>query len=101
MIARLGFSVTAAVDGPTALSLMDTHEPFTLVLMDYMMPDMDGPMTTRLIRQRGEYCDVPIIALTARISARDRDICLNAGMNEYLSKPIVMNELRAVVERLC
>jgi two-component system, sensor histidine kinase and response regulator len=71
-----------------------------LVLMDVQMPEMDGFETTRQIRSLGnEYVELPIVAMTAYAMSGDRERCLEAGMNDYLSKPLNVEELFKMIER--
>jgi signal transduction histidine kinase/CheY-like chemotaxis protein len=81
--------ITTASSGEQALQLLDTQH-VDLVLMDMVMPGMDGLETTRLIRQqtRVDVANLPIIGLTANTTPKDRDHCLEAGMNDVLSKPM-------------
>jgi len=98
---NLGFRPVAASDGKDALNKLGSS-PFDLVLMDCQMPEMDGFEATRLIREHerasGEH--LPIIALTAHAMAEDRERCFSAGMDSYLTKPIVIDELAAEIDRL-
>jgi PAS domain S-box-containing protein len=101
LLRRLGGEVTAVASGTEAL-VQCTTEAFDIVFMDCQMPEMDGYETTRrlradsgTVRERG----TPIIALTANALADDRQRCLDAGMNDYLSKPVRLDELRAALER--
>ncbi len=99
ILERLGCHVTTAVDGRQAVELVRTV-PFRLVFMDCMMPEMDGFEATRAIRTLGGHRgSVPIVAVTANAMAGDRERCLDAGMNDYLAKPIRPDGLRVAVER--
>jgi signal transduction histidine kinase/CheY-like chemotaxis protein len=101
MLRGAGYQVLTADDGGHALALLREHA-FDLVLMDWQMPDMDGLAVTRLIRAGavGAYGEhVPIVALTANAFAEDRTACLAAGMNDFLTKPVLVRQLLDVVER--
>ena len=71
---------------------------FDLIFMDIQMPEMDGYEATRLIRERG-FGGIPIIALTAHARGTDRAACLDAGMNDFLAKPVNQAELWACLQR--
>ena len=74
------------------------YEP-VLIFMDVNMPEMDGYTTTRHIRKLAEpQCNIPIIALTADAMKGDREKCLEAGMNNYISKPFKLEEIEAVLK---
>ena len=93
-----GLTVDIAKDGLDALdALKDTaNKNYTCILMDCLMPNMDGYTTTREIRSgtAGEqYKNIPIIAMTANAMKGDREKCITAGMDDYLSKPIVNESL--------
>ena len=95
MLGRLGVEVAVANNGAQALELA-LAEPFDLVLMDCEMPVMDGFAATRSLRTRmpsGAGRRLPIVALTANAMAGDREKCLAAGMDDYLSKPIRLDQL--------
>ena len=97
MLAALGCDVTLAVDGQQAIDKLASHE-FDAVLMDCQMPVMDGFEATKAIRRReDDLAALPIIALTASAVDGDRERCLAAGMNEYLSKPFRMEQLGDVL----
>jgi signal transduction histidine kinase/CheY-like chemotaxis protein len=101
MLRGAGYAVLTADDGGHALALLREHA-FDLVLMDWQMPDMDGLAVTRLIRAGavGAYGEhVPIVALTANAFAEDRNACLAAGMNDFLTKPVLVRQLLDVIER--
>jgi signal transduction histidine kinase/DNA-binding response OmpR family regulator len=93
-------SVTVAATGREALLAFE-HQIFDLILMDIQMPEMDGFAATAAIRQRErEGQHIPIIALTAHAMTGDRERCLTAGMDGYVSKPIRMDELTREMNRL-
>ncbi len=89
-----GLEVELATDGAVALSMVEQRR-YDLVLMDMQMPVMDGLMATRAIRQLAGMADLPIVAMTANAMAGDREICLEAGMNDHIAKPIDPRLLQA------
>ena len=100
MLEKLGCRVDVAANGREALDMLP-RLAYDLVLMDCQMPEMDGFAATRAIRAREEGTDrhVPIIAMTANAMQEDRDRCLAAGMDDYLSKPMKPAGLVAMVEK--
>ena len=98
---RRGWRITTVENGREALKLLE-HEPFDLILMDVQMPELDGFETTRRIRQREAFRGghVPILGLTAHAREEDRANCLAAGMDDYLSKPLVPKDFYRVVDEL-
>ncbi len=96
MLSRLGLNVTVCFDGASALAQL-SNGGFDLVFMDCMMPVMDGLEATR--RARAQGVRVPIIAITANAMPNDRVACLEAGMDDYLAKPITLERLNRVLER--
>ncbi len=92
-----GFVVEVAEHGAAALALLDQQPPYALVLMDMQMPVMDGLTATRLLRQRPGLAELPVLAMTANAMAADRERCLQAGMNDHLSKPIEPDALWAAL----
>jgi two-component system chemotaxis sensor kinase CheA len=88
-----GLYVTAACNGQECLDIVATESDFDLVLMDIMMPVMDGFETTRALRLHPIMKDTPIIALTAKAMKSDQESCLAAGASDYISKPIQMEQL--------
>ncbi|MBZ0151646.1 MAG: response regulator [Planctomycetes bacterium] len=99
MLQRIGCQVTFAVDGREAVQLAGSRE-FALILMDCQMPELDGYEATKAIRAKGgPLTSVPIIALTANVLPSDREACLQAGMNDFLGKPVKLDVLRACVQR--
>jgi CheY-like chemotaxis protein len=71
-----------------------------IILMDMMMPEMDGFETIQKIKSNKETCDIPIIAVTAQAMKGDREKCLQAGASDYVSKPINMKQLVESIEKL-
>ena len=101
LLAKLGYAVEVAANGQIALARLGAQE-FDAVLMDCQMPLLDGYETTRRIRAgtlAGVNARVPIIALTAYARPEDRARCLEAGMDDYVTKPIRTVELRSALER--
>jgi CheY-like chemotaxis protein len=92
-----GMHVTMAQDGQKALKVLADDSDIELVLMDVMMPVMDGYDTTRAIRAQPHLAKLPIIALTAKAMRGDREKCLEAGANDYLSKPIDIDKLSSMM----
>jgi signal transduction histidine kinase/CheY-like chemotaxis protein len=101
LLERAGWQVITAEDGARALAAAEHHGPFDVVLMDVQMPVMDGLAATRAIRGLGGAAgQVPIVAVTAFALPSDRDRCLSAGMDGFLTKPVEPDALFAVLERL-
>lgn len=92
-----GLMVLTAANGQDALDLLADEEPIDLILMDMMMPLMDGYEACRKVREMPEYRDVPIIALTAKAMKGDRRQCIDAGASDYLSKPIDIQQLVSLI----
>ncbi len=92
-----GLNVVMAQDGHKALRQIDENAAIEIVLMDIMMPGMDGYETMREIRTRPAHAKLPIIAVTAKAMSGDRDKCLDAGANDYLAKPIDIDKLLSMM----
>jgi CheY-like chemotaxis protein len=101
LLAREGYTVDVVENGREALEALETPGRFDLVLMDVRMPDVDGLEATLAIRaaEAATGAHIPILALTADAAPEDRQRCLEAGMDDYISKPVRANELLAIVER--
>jgi signal transduction histidine kinase/CheY-like chemotaxis protein len=97
ILAQGGYQVAMAEHGRKALEALE-QKPIDLILMDLKMPVMDGYEATRLIRQRQEWRQIPIIALTAHARPEDKTQCLETGMNDFLSKPIQVQQLYRAIE---
>lgn len=90
---KYGLKIIPAMDGKEALSLLATNPGIDAVLMDIMMPEMDGYESIRAIRRNKDYKELPIIAVTAKAMSGDREKCISAGASDYISKPVDMDQL--------
>ena len=92
-----GMNVVIAENGREALEKLQDRQDIELVLMDIMMPEMDGYETMRHIRKQGQFNKLPIIALTAKAMKGDRQKCIDAGASDYLSKPVDTDKLLSLL----
>ncbi|MEL1241986.1 response regulator [Flavobacterium flavipallidum] len=92
-----GAIITTAFNGIEALNALEEHQSFDVVLMDIMMPEMDGFEATKKIRENPKWKNLPIIALTAKAMKGDRDEIINAGASDYQSKPIDIQKLISLI----
>ena len=100
MLKHLGYKADVAVNGKEVLNSLE-QKSYDVILMDIQMPEMDGLDATKFIRSSLPAAKQPrIIAMTAYTLQGDREQCLAAGMDEYISKPVKMEELRDALERL-
>jgi HAMP domain-containing protein/signal transduction histidine kinase/DNA-binding response OmpR family regulator len=97
LLERHGMNVITATNGHDAIKLLDVHPDVSLILMDVMMPEMDGYETMRRIREIGPFRLLPIIALTAKAMKGDREKCLQAGASDYVAKPVNTEQLLSLV----
>jgi CheY-like chemotaxis protein len=88
-----GIIVKMAKDGQKALDLLAQDLEVDLVLMDIMMPVLDGYETTKQIRAQQQFKNLPVLALTAKAMKENREKCLAAGANDYLAKPVDVDRL--------
>ena len=86
-------NVLTATTGKEAIAILQSTPEIAIVLMDIMMPEMDGYQTMHAIRQKGRFRRLPIIALTAKAMKGDREKCLDAGASDYLAKPVNTEQL--------
>ncbi|MCH7865079.1 MAG: response regulator [Proteobacteria bacterium] len=98
-LTRKGFDVIVAVDGMECLSLAASERP-DLILMDMSLPGMDGWEATRRVKAAPETNHIPVIALTAHAMSSDREKALEAGCDDYDTKPVELERLLGKIERL-
>ncbi|MCP4715743.1 MAG: response regulator, partial [Deltaproteobacteria bacterium] len=101
ILQKFGYYAEIVVNGHEAVAKLEQHD-FDLVLMDVQMPEMDGIEATQIIRDpvsRVRDHKVPVIAVTAHAMAGDRERFLEAGMDDYVAKPLQMNELIEMIRR--
>jgi CheY-like chemotaxis protein len=98
VLQKLGCGVVEAANGQLALQTLETQR-FDVVLMDVQMPVMDGFQATAAIRANPNWAYLPIIAMTAHAMKGDRERCLEAGMNDYITKPVRLEDIRTVISR--
>lgn len=94
----LGCSIITAADGPSALQNAQTYHP-DLILLDILLPYMDGVEVISQLRQDARSKTIPVIAMTALAKSDDRDRLLKAGFNDYISKPYMLEDIEALVRR--
>uniref|UniRef100_UPI002A7FDAF6 ATP-binding response regulator n=1 Tax=Lysinibacillus capsici TaxID=2115968 RepID=UPI002A7FDAF6 len=94
---KRGMHILVAKDGLECLEILRANPDIDLVLMDIMMPNMDGYEAMTIIRQQMKRIDLPIIALTAKAMKNDRDKSLQAGASDYISKPLNLDQLISVL----
>jgi CheY-like chemotaxis protein/HAMP domain-containing protein len=97
VLERHGMTVVTAQTGAEAISIVENASDVSVVLMDIMMPEMDGYQTIQLIRQKPSLRRLPIVALTAKAMKGDREKCLDAGASDYLAKPVNTDQLLATL----
>jgi len=90
---QLKMKVISATDGKEALRVLEENPQTDVVLMDMMMPEMDGYQSTMQIRQNPKYKHLPILAVTAKAMVGDREKCISAGASDYISKPVDIDQL--------
>jgi CheY-like chemotaxis protein len=93
ILERRGMRVLTATTGSEAINLVESTPDLAIVLMDIMMPEMDGYETTAMIRRNPKFRRLPIVALTAKAMKGDREKCLDAGASDYLAKPVNTEQL--------
>jgi CheY-like chemotaxis protein len=94
-----GLSVLYAENGREGIEVLEQHDDVTVVLMDIMMPEMDGYATTTAIRRMPQFAGLPIIALTAKAMKGDREKAIDSGASDYVTKPVDPDHLLSVMEQ--
>ncbi|PZT77041.1 MULTISPECIES: HAMP domain-containing protein [unclassified Streptomyces] len=94
-----GLAVLYAENGREGIEVLEQHDDVTVVLMDIMMPEMDGYATTSAIRRMPQFAELPIVALTAKAMKGDREKALDAGASDYVTKPVDPDHLLTVMEQ--
>lgn len=97
ILQHAGYSVLEAVDGLSAIDITESAQP-SLILMDVNLPDIDGLEATRRIKSTPHLAHIPIVALTANAMYGDRERCLDAGCDDYLSKPVNKAQLLEIID---
>ena len=92
-----GFEIEVASNGLEAISALEENPNYDLVLMDIMMPEMDGYEAMTTIRKQARFANLPIIALTAKAMKGDKQKCIEAGANDYITKPIDSHKLISLI----
>jgi len=92
-----GMEVTSATNGRDAIEILQRRDDLSVVLMDIMMPGMDGYETMREIRREARFRTLPILALTAKAMKGDREKCLDAGASDYIAKPVNTDQLLSLL----
>jgi two-component system cell cycle response regulator len=98
-VQRLGYETILANNGEEAVEMALAQLP-NLIMMDIMMPEMDGLEAARLIRENPKTRSIPIIAVTALSSRKDKEKCLESGCDDYLSKPFTASQLSSSITEL-
>jgi len=93
------YETIPAMDGKQAVDIAATQLP-DLILMDIIMPVLNGYHATRMIRQNPKTCSIPIIAITALTSSEEREECIRKGCNDFIAKPLIAEDLLPSIEKL-
>ena len=97
LLENQGMDVLSATNGRQAIKVIETTPELSVVLMDIMMPEMDGYETMREIRNDPRFRTLPMLALTAKAMKGDREKCLRAGASDYIAKPVNTEQLLSLL----
>jgi CheY-like chemotaxis protein len=101
ILEKAGYNIILAVNGKEAVKIFKGDpDSFDLIMMDIQMPIMDGIEATRIIREQG-FSKIPIVAMTAEAMKGDREKCIQAGMNDYIPKPIKREVIFKIIQKWC
>ena len=98
ILEKIGCNVDISKNGKEALDTLEVGK-YDIVLMDCQMPEMDGYEATRRIRAMSEYDGLPVIAMTAGVTREEREMCTDAGMNDFISKPIGVKSVSTALKK--
>jgi len=93
-----GFDCVSAISAQEGFSIIEKHDNVAIVLMDMMMPDMDGYQAIAAMKKSAKMQNIPVLAVTAQAMVGDKERCLSAGASGYVSKPINVDELLVQIE---
>jgi CheY-like chemotaxis protein len=94
-----GFNCLSAISAQEGFAIMEQHDSVAIVLMDMMMPDMDGYQAIAAMKKSAKMQNIPVLAVTAQAMVGDKERCLSAGASGYVSKPINVDELLMQIEK--
>ena len=97
ILERFQINVLTAESGNVAINMLKDHADIEMVLMDIMMPEMDGYETIQMIRKEGKHKHLPIIAVTAKAMMGDRQKCIASGASDYITKPVKTDQLLSLM----
>ncbi|SDG87676.1 Response regulator receiver domain-containing protein [Pedobacter terrae] len=95
-----GFDCLSAISAQDGFAILEKHDHVAVVLMDMMMPDMDGYQAIAAMKKSDKMKNIPVLAVTAQAMVGDKERCLSAGASGYVSKPINVDELLKQIENL-
>ncbi|MFC3157373.1 Response regulator receiver domain-containing protein [Chryseobacterium arachidis] len=95
-----GYQTESCTMAQEAIEILEKDNQFDVVLMDMMMPEMDGYQAIKIIKETPSISKIPVIAVTAQAMPEDRQKCLDAGAQDYVSKPIDVDQLITAIEKL-
>ena len=95
-----GYQIESCTMAQEAIDILKKDHHYSAVLMDMMMPEMDGYEAIRIIRETPVISEIPVVAVTAQAMPEDKQKCLDAGANDYISKPIDVDQLIKALEKL-